>query len=163
MRGYDQLQGPHIQGNEMQHKTKYRLVISLCTTVAVMTFGSASFAQETGGFKADPSEFLNSCSSCHGSDGKGAGFLTRVFRGVDPGDLTQLAANNGGVFPTERVLSVIDGRGDIEAHGDRKMPVWGDRYMDSAMSLYGPDERNEFRVRNRILELSHYLQSIQEL
>ena len=86
----------------------------------------------------------------------------QVFKVVDPGDLTKLAANNDGVFPSERVFSVIDGRGDIEAHGDRKMPVWGDRYMDVTMSRYGPDERNEFRVRNRILELSNYLQSIQE-
>jgi len=128
----------------------------------VMTLGTDSFAQETSGFTADPTEFLNSCASCHGKDGKGAGFLTRIFRGVDPGDLTALAANNDGVFPSDRVFDVIDGRGDIEAHGDRKMPVWGDRYMNTEMSRYGPDELNELRVRSRILELSNYLQSIQE-
>lgn len=107
-------------------------------------------------------EFLNSCASCHGADGKGSGFLTRLFRGVDPGDLTQLAARNGGTFPLERVFSVIDGRAEVAAHGDRKMPVWGERYMSGAMSDYGPDEMNEIRVRNRIYELVHYLQSIQQ-
>lgn len=106
-------------------------------------------------------EFLNSCASCHGMDGTGAGFLTRLFRGVDPGDLTQLSARNDGTFPMERVFSVIDGRAEVAAHGDRKMPVWGDRYMNAAMSEYGPDEINETRVRNRIYELVHYLQSIQ--
>lgn len=106
-------------------------------------------------------EFLNSCASCHGTDGTGAGFLTRLFRGVDPGDLTQLSARNDGTFPMERVFSVIDGRAEVAAHGDRKMPVWGDRYMNAAMLDYGPDEINEFRVRNRIYELVHYLQSIQ--
>jgi hypothetical protein len=110
----------------------------------------------------DAREFLNSCASCHGEDGKGAGFLTKVFRGVDPGDLTQLATQNGGVFPLERVFAVIDGRQEVAAHGPRKMPVWGERYMNAAMSERGPDEINELRVRNRIYALAHYLQSIQE-
>lgn len=106
-------------------------------------------------------EFLNSCAACHGADGRGAGFLTRLYRGVDPGDLTLLAADNGGVFPLERVLEVIDGRADIAAHGDRRMPVWGDRYMGEAMSLWGPDPLNEMRVRDRVLALVLFLQSIQ--
>ncbi|WP_294623646.1 cytochrome c [uncultured Roseovarius sp.] len=106
-------------------------------------------------------EFNNSCASCHGEDGKGAGFLTRVFRGVNPGDLTRLAADNGGTFPVERVYSVIDGRAEVAAHGESKMPVWGDRYMTAATGQWGPDELNELRVRNRIYALVHYLQSIQ--
>lgn len=109
----------------------------------------------------DAREFLNSCASCHGADGEGAGFLTRVFQGVDPGDLTQLAARNGGTFPTERVFAVIDGRHEVAAHGPRRMPVWGERYMTRATADWGPDELNELRVRNRIHELVHYLQSIQ--
>ena len=110
----------------------------------------------------DEREFLNSCASCHGEDGKGAGFLTRVFRGVDPGDLTQLSARNGGTFPLERVFSVIDGRTEVAAHGSRKMPVWGARYMTAASAEWGPDELNELRVRNRIYGLVHYIQAIQE-
>jgi hypothetical protein len=110
----------------------------------------------------DKREFWNSCASCHGMDAKGAGFLTRVFRGIDPGDLTQLAAENGGVFPLERVFAVIDGREEVAAHGPRRMPVWGDRYMNLEMSRTGVDEFNEVRVRGRIYELVHYLQSIQE-
>jgi mono/diheme cytochrome c family protein len=110
----------------------------------------------------DEREFLNSCASCHGVDGKGAGFLTRLFRGVDPGDLTQLAAENGGTFPLDRVFAVIDGREEVEAHGPRQMPVWGDRYMARTMTEWGPDELNALRVENRIYALAHYLQSIQE-
>lgn len=51
---------------------------------------------------------------------------------------------------------------EVVAHGDRKMPVWGDRYWKNAISDYGPDERNRQRVRTRILELVYYLQLIQE-
>jgi len=123
----------------------------------------AASAQDTeSGFKPDAREFMNSCASCHGRDGKGAGFLTRLFRGVDPGDLTQLARNNDGKFPFERVFEVIDGRADVAAHGDRKMPVWGDRYMGEMMSEWGPHEMNRIRVRHRILELAYFLRSIQE-
>ncbi|WP_296427875.1 c-type cytochrome [Yoonia sp.] len=112
--------------------------------------------------KAGEAEFSNSCASCHGGDGKGAGFLTRLFQGVDPGDLTQLAKNNGGQLPSERVSDVIDGRAEVAAHGDRKMPVWGDRYWETAMSEYGPDEFNEQRAQNRVRELVVYLEAIQE-
>lgn len=142
--------------------------------LAILTLGTGVSAQAQGQHPTgqlepwgpvmiEPSEreFLNSCASCHGRDAKGAGFLTRLFRGVDPGDLTQLSARNDGTFPMERVFSVIDGRAEVAAHGDRKMPVWGDRYMNAAMSEHGPDDINDIRVRNRIYELVHYLQSIQ--
>jgi mono/diheme cytochrome c family protein len=110
----------------------------------------------------DAQEFRNSCASCHGKDGKGSGFLIRVFRGVDPGDLTLLSASNDGEFPLEYVFAVIDGRMEVAAHGDRTMPVWGDRYMSVEMSEHGPDELNVMRVENRVYALVHYLQSIQE-
>ena len=42
------------------------------------------------------------------------------------------------------------------------MPVWGDRYWETAMSEFGPDAFNPQRARNRMLELVFYLQAIQE-
>lgn len=140
-------------------KKNIRLVCA--ASVIILSHSLSAYAQSEA-FEPTPSEFLNSCASCHGKDGKGAGFLVRLFRGVNPGDLTQLAANNDGQFPTDQVFQVIDGRTEVAAHGDRKMPVWGDRYWASAMSEYGPDELNEQRARSRILELVYYLQSIQE-
>lgn len=123
----------------------------------------AAFAQDIpDNAKTGAAEFNNSCASCHGSDAKGAGFLTRLFRGVDPGDLTQLSKNNDGQFPSERVFEVIDGRADVAAHGDRKMPVWGERYWETAMSEFGPEEFNEQRAKNRVRELVVYLEAIQE-
>ena len=133
--------------------------------VAMLALAQAggSFAQDNQPrFAANADEFRNSCASCHGEDGKGAGFLTRIFRGVDPGDLTQLSKNNEGVFPLERVFEVIDGRKEVAAHGERRMPVWGDRYMAESMTRHGPGPMNDFVVRNRVLELVYYIQSIQE-
>ena len=130
--------------------------------ISVVLTGHAVAQAADEGFQPSPYEFFNSCASCHGRDAKGAGFLTRVFRGVDPGDLTLLAANNDGVFPTDRVIRIIDGRAEVAAHGERRMPVWGDRYMAQEMREFGPDVQNEQRVRLRVLELMHFLQSIQE-
>jgi mono/diheme cytochrome c family protein len=132
---------------------------------AILAFAQAGTAYAQEGqerFVATADEFRNSCASCHGEDGRGAGFLTRIFRGVDPGDLTQLSKNNEGVFPLERVFEVIDGRKEVAAHGERKMPVWGDRYMVQSMTRLGPDPMNDFVVRKRVLELVYYIQSIQE-
>lgn len=39
--------------------------------------------------------------------------------------LTELAKNNRGVFPFDRVHQIIDGRAEVKDHGPRDMPVWG--------------------------------------
>lgn len=54
------------------------------------------------------------CATCHepGSTPQGPG-------------LTTLAAVNGGSFPMDMVIAIIDGRQDVRAHGS-PMPVWGD-------------------------------------
>ena len=142
-----------------------QLPLRTMALAAILALAQAGAAYSQGGgepFVASADEFRNSCASCHGEDGRGAGFLTRVFRGVDPGDLTQLSKNNKGVFPLERVVEVIDGRKEVAAHGERKMPVWGDRYMNQSMTRLGPGPMNDFVVRQRVLELTYYIQSIQE-
>lgn len=139
-----------------------RRAAALAVVLALVSTGTAPAQDGPERFVASPDEFRNSCASCHGDDGRGAGFLTRVFRGVDPGDLTQLSKNNGGIFPLDRVFEVIDGRLEVPAHGERKMPVWGDRYMTESMMMLGPGPMNDYVVRHRVLELVYFIQSIQE-
>jgi hypothetical protein len=69
--------------------------------------------------------------------------------------LTKYTAKNGGVFPTERVYRIIDGR-DVSSHGNREMPVWGDAFRGSRDGL--TDEA----VKARIQAIVKYLQGIQE-
>jgi hypothetical protein len=117
-------------------------------------------------------EYRTSCLSCHGVGGRGDGPLAE-FLTIKPTDLTALAKNNGGqypnlkagTFPFLRVYQVIDGRADVAVHGDRAMPVWGDRYlMEQPMTpATGPYAgAYEKVVRGRILELVYYIQSIQQ-
>ena len=44
---------------------------------------------------------------------------------IKPVNLTELAAQNGGTFPMERVVKRIDGRDPLVSHGS-PMPVYGD-------------------------------------
>jgi mono/diheme cytochrome c family protein len=115
-------------------------------------------------------EFQSSCASCHGGDGKGKGPLSEQLK-VPPPDLTILAKNNNGVFPTNAVYETIYGSKTIPAHGTREMPIWGERF-NPIMSLphtvdptYDAlDPSRELRgvvVRTRILSVIDYLSRIQ--
>jgi hypothetical protein len=80
-----------------------------------------SFAADVDGGKE---MYLKYCASCHGITGKGDGAVSRDLKVKLP-DLTLLRRNNQGLYPMDRVLSSIDGRRVVRAHGDRTMPVWG--------------------------------------
>ena len=106
-------------------------------------------------------EYMNSCASCHGADGKGEGPVTSSLSFVAP-PLTGLAAANDGVFPMLDVIHIVDGRTGVRGHGtEAGMPVWGAVYKDpiaGEIGTYGA----EAAVRGRILSLAYYLESIQE-
>lgn len=97
------------------------------------------------------------CANCHGLDGRGKGEVAPTLT-AKPTDLTRLAATNNGVFPTERVREVIDGRADIAAHGTREMPVWGELFLWPGKD--SPERREQ--VERKIGDLIAYLSSIQE-
>jgi mono/diheme cytochrome c family protein len=89
-------------------------------------------------------QYLRHCGACHGPAGKGDGIAGTYMR-PKPTDLTAIARENGGKFPAERTMDVIDGRKTVRAHGDPDMPVWG-----GAIS------------RDTIRAITEYLGSIQE-
>jgi mono/diheme cytochrome c family protein len=98
--------------------------------------------------------FKTHCATCHGETGHGNGPLADQLRRTPP-DLTQFTARNGGVFPTERVYRIVDGRG-VPSHGDREMPVWGDAFRTSGDGLSAES------VKARIEAIVRYLQAIQQ-
>jgi len=109
---------------------------------------------------AIPYEYQVSCQVCHGVAATGDGPMASALK-TKPADLTTLAKRNGGEFPFLKIFQVIDGRQNIQAHGERPMPVWGKRYQEEAGEKYGP-YGGEAAVRARVLELTYYLQSIQK-
>lgn len=111
---------------------------------------------------ADPGrgDFMNYCAACHGVGGKGDGTVAE-FLTISAADLTQMSLRNGGIFPRQRAIEVIDGRAQVSVHGERDMPVWGDWFKFEADSD-GAGTKTEKVVRERITALVDYLESIQQ-
>ena len=97
--------------------------------------------------------YLDHCASCHGGSGRGDGPAAGSLRNI-PTDLTQYAQRNGGVFPSEQLRRVIDGRG-VGAHGSVEMPVWGSVFKASGAG-------GEAATGERIEAIVAYLQSLQQ-
>ena len=105
-------------------------------------------------------EFEQSCSLCHGVDGKGNGVYTYALKDK-PADLTQIKNRNNGIFPFTKMYHIIDGRNENIFHGTRDMPIWGDRFSSENWIVTSP-RNSETLVRGRIFELLLYLESIQD-
>jgi mono/diheme cytochrome c family protein len=86
--------------------------------------------------------FRTYCASCHGPAGRGDGPLASDLRSR-PADLTALARRNGGEFPTELVVRIVDGRKRVKGHGGPDMPAWGDafRNVDSSFDEAAAQEK----------------------
>ena len=106
--------------------------------------------------EAGRSFFLESCASCHGVDGRGDG-PTAVALATSPADLTLISARRAGAFPVRELAEIIEGRAMVTAHGDREMPVWGERFSEKE----GGDSMTERLVQGRIRMLLVYIQVIQ--
>lgn len=107
---------------------------------------------------AGEQEYMVACAGCHGESAMGMGPFAELLKTETP-SLVNLAEANGGVFPYEAVLTTIDGRDGVRAHGSA-MPIWGERFKSSASSRQG--ETTDMVARGRILSLVFYLQSIQQ-
>ncbi len=98
--------------------------------------------------------FMSYCASCHGKDAKGDGPAASALKQA-PADLTALAKQNGGKYPSDRVTSILRGQTKLVAHGDQEMPVWGAVFWKMSQG-------HEEQVQMRVVNLTRYLESIQE-
>lgn len=105
---------------------------------------SAAFGKEM--FKAY-------CAPCHGQSGKGDGPAAAALK-TPPPDLTVLAKNNGGKFPSDRVASILRGQATVTAHGNQDMPVWGPVFWRMSGG-------HEAEVQQRIANLTRYIETLQ--
>ena len=77
------------------------------------------------------------CATCHGNDATGNGPMSPSLV-VQPVDLTQLSAGNGGIFPVTRVVMRVDGRDALVSHGSA-MPVYGDFFAGNDVATKAED------------------------
>jgi mono/diheme cytochrome c family protein len=129
--------------------------LTLMAAMSLLAVAGTAEAQSNAGAE----EYVRACASCHGVTGQGNGPLAE-YMSVPVPDLTQIAAQNDGVFPMLDVIQIIDGRTGVRGHGG-PMPIWGDRYEALAASEAG-DYGVEVMVRGRILALATHLEAIQQ-
>ena len=99
-----------------------------------------------------PDLFRAYCAPCHGLDAKGRGPAASALKTRVP-DLTILARNNGGQFPSNRVRRTILGDEVRMSHGSREMPIWGPIFHQIEADV----DWGNVRLEN----LVNYLESIQ--
>lgn len=102
--------------------------------------------------------FSQECAVCHGEDARGGG-VASLGLAVVPPDLTLFARNNGGVFPRDRVMSVIDGYYRQE-HVFDPMPIFGER--DMGPNVLVEEDGVATPVPANLLALANYLESVQQ-
>lgn len=93
------------------------------------------------------------CAVCHGSDGKGGGPAASAMK-VPPTDLTTLSKNNGGKYPSLKVVGSINGETNLPAHGSRDMPVWGQLFWTMSNG-------HQAEVQQRAVNLTKYIETLQ--
>ena len=98
--------------------------------------------------------FRTYCASCHGVDGRGEGPLTDSLR-FKPPDLTLIAKRNGGEFPAEKVVKIVDGRTPVKGHGGPDMPIWGDAFRNAETGY------DDAAARAKVRGVVDYLKTLQ--
>jgi len=124
--------------------------VNFVLSVAVLLLlSTAKVSAQTG--KID---YQNYCASCHGTDGEGGKEVD-----IQGPALTHLSQKNGGRFPFQEVYEVVDGRKKAAAHERLlDMPLWGVYFQPQGASA----GVSEAKVKSRITDLVHYIQSLQE-
>jgi mono/diheme cytochrome c family protein len=100
------------------------------------------------------------CAECHGRDGKGNGPTTEtVPMNPPPPDLTVLAKKNGGKFPFDEVVDIVDGRKNIPSHERIQMPFLGTTLQQPGKE-FTPE--SDAAVKRRIDAMARYVESLQQ-
>jgi len=131
---------------------------------ACATFGNAQQAITAVQIKTVPvkqtsaasgeSMYVNYCAACHGANGKGGGPALSALS-TRPTDLTTLARNNGGKFPTNHVVVVLRYGLTRPSQGSVDMPAWGP-------ILGSMDQANQAaEEQQRISNLTRFLNTMQ--
>lgn len=101
------------------------------------------------------------CAACHNSDGSGNGKASEAL-GIGAPDLTHISVNNGGIFPHDEIERLISNSNARNPHGSNPMPAWEQQFS----SVYFRTARNSLQreayARNRIRELTSYVEAIQQ-
>lgn len=126
----------------------FRVLLAAAAAVAVVGCGAA---------KHDGAALYQAnCATCHGVYGEGDGPAAPSLAVVTQ-DLRYIAERNGGEFPREVLVRIIDGRESRAPHLRGPMPVWGDAFARA--EGYTPDA--DAVASAKISALVDFLEQIQ--
>lgn len=137
--------------------------IFISAVVAAMLFSASSLgADDQKKLKVTPVKPLQSvqgvdtykeyCASCHGLTGKGDGPAVVALK-VAPNDLAKVSQRHNGKYPADWMLSMLQGKAAIAAHGTTDMPVWGPVFRSF---------ESEQATRLRLFNLVEYIKTMQK-
>ncbi|MBZ5526495.1 MAG: cytochrome c [Acidobacteriia bacterium] len=99
--------------------------------------------------------YMEYCAVCHGKTGKGDGPAASELK-TAPTDLSVLAKNNGGKYPSAHVAAVLRFGTPVPAHGTSDMPIWG-RVLGTSSATGTDGAEMHLRIHN----LTEYIESLQ--
>jgi len=129
---------------------------AIATWAVILGFGVLPWMSWAGEGEQGRAYYLRYCGSCHGVEGKGDGTVSHSLK-VKPTDLTLLQKKHKGTFPLEKVIASIDGKLKIAAHGESKMPVWGEIFEKQASTQKDPAATSTGKVK----AIAEYIATIQ--
>lgn len=133
----------------MKHFTR------LAAMASIAILPSVALAQDVA---TGATLYQNHCATCHGVEVTGQGPMAGVLL-IKPANLGALSRDNGGVFPTARVVARIDGRDPLVSHGS-PMPVYGYFFEGKDTALKTPAGQ-PIMTSEPIVDLVAFLQSVQ--
>lgn len=134
-----------------QNNTCQTFIVGMFVALFLMYSGHAGAFTDAGA-----RDYFRYCASCHGISGRGDGPVADQLV-KRPADLTVLRQKSDGLFPRNQVFFIIDGRGDVMAHGPRAMPVWGRIFGTNR-----PDGSQAVSTSQRIEAIIEYVEMLQE-
>ena len=145
--------------SENFHGCRRELTVGLASLALLLApllgQAAAEGRTRTAVFNDGRQEFQENCAACHGQDGTGKGELAAKLI-KPPKDLTVMAKANGGEFPFWRVFDIVAGDTPVTGHETTQMPLYSQRMRSQELGSGFPP------AHVRVLELTHYLESIQQ-
>jgi len=130
------------------------LLVALCNVSVAQTPKVVNIPARHTAANSGKEMYAAYCAACHGKGGKGDGPAAAALK-ARPTDLTILARQNEGKFPSIRVYRAITGGAGISAHGSKEMPVWGPVFMSMS-------HQHESEVHLRVANLTDYIKTLQQ-
>jgi mono/diheme cytochrome c family protein len=124
--------------------------------VFLVLFGALPVRAGTNGVEEGRNYYTRYCAACHGRAADGHGPVAPVLRDP-PTDLRRLGERYGRPLPLDQIARFIDGTAPVVAHGNREMPVWGERFVE--VDAEGNVRDSGMRVK--IAKIVTFLSSIQ--